>query len=299
MTTLKDFFQTIFGPNYSDKHIGVGSRPQDTASKSLSDIEEGEYAYYTLNALKPGSKRCDANVIEYLNFMLEFDEGTIQEQLDFIKGAGIPYTALVYSGKKSVHVIISLEEPVYTEKPLNSPGNIEVMPIETYKNIHRRMIRAFKADPANINPANFTRMPFTVRNGQLQSLLELKEPISQETFFNFINSLPEIDRPVTIKQDRELKEFERGALRLQTLDFLSKGDSSLSDKSKHYQLLDCVQDLYNQNYDEDEITHLLVKSAFTLRFPGRVGEVKRAIEYTTKQGFTEKCSETIIDDVSV
>ena len=283
---FKTFLSTIFDGDMT-KHLGVGRSAKDTMALNLYNIPEGEYCYYTLNLLKEGTTRKDVNVLEYRNFMLEFDEGTLQEQLQIIRDNNVPYTALVHSGSKSLHVIISLTEPLDIS-------------LEEYKNIHRRLIATVGADPANINPANFTRMPLTMRGDTLQSLIQLKKQVPTNEFLEFVDTLKEVNiRVQGAKLISEYDEFERGALKIQTLDFLAKGDSELSNKDKHYQLLDSVDDLRNQNYSIEEAEHLLVKSAFTLRFPDRIGEVRRAIEDMYRKGNDEEFNKVRIDNVSV
>lgn len=78
-------------------------------------------------------------------FLLEWDTGTVDEQLQHIKDNGIPVSSLVWSGNKSVHALIVLETPI--------PN------IDAYRYLARWACTAAGADGANINPCRFTRIP--------------------------------------------------------------------------------------------------------------------------------------------
>lgn len=118
--------------------------------------------FFSINPLK--SNRTDANVTCYRNILLEFDDMPPAEQLELLKP--VPFTTLVWSGGKSFHAIISLEEPCKTRKE--------------YDSLVRRIYKVMPSvDKANKNPSRFSRMPGKVRdNGQLQ---ELRDVICRRT----------------------------------------------------------------------------------------------------------------------
>jgi hypothetical protein len=52
------------------------------------------------------------NVTSIRNFAIEFDECTVQEQGERLKLSKLPYSAIIYSGGKSLHTPIALEDPI-------------------------------------------------------------------------------------------------------------------------------------------------------------------------------------------
>lgn len=64
----------------------------------------------TLVALNPiKGWREDANCTAYRNFLIEMDYGPLAEQLAYAKKIELPYSAVVFSGNKSLHFLISLD----------------------------------------------------------------------------------------------------------------------------------------------------------------------------------------------
>jgi len=81
--------------------------------------------FFCINALNPAldanptepwhrvdlPRRADHNVICFRNFLLEIDNMPIEQQVEHVRNL-VPVTAIVFSGKKSYHFIISLTEPM-------------------------------------------------------------------------------------------------------------------------------------------------------------------------------------------
>lgn len=67
-----------------------------------------------LNPIK--GYREDANCIKYRNFLIEMDYGDLTEQLIYARKMELPYSAVIFSGNKSLHFLISLDEDIPTEK---------------------------------------------------------------------------------------------------------------------------------------------------------------------------------------
>jgi hypothetical protein len=71
-------------------------------------------AFFCINPLRdPEGKVSLENVACYRNILIEFDKGSLKAQENkYEKRYQIPYTTKTFSGSKSLHYIISLEEPV-------------------------------------------------------------------------------------------------------------------------------------------------------------------------------------------
>ena len=132
-----------------------------------------------LAALNPIEGYCrDINVKAYRNFLIEIDVGTIDQQIDYIKRSGIPYSAMVFSGNKSVHVLISLDKPLDDEKSYR----------KTFQWINNILPLI---DEHCINPSRKIRIPGVEREpGKIQKLLEFKGKVLSKDLADWLNKHP-------------------------------------------------------------------------------------------------------------
>jgi hypothetical protein len=125
--------------------------------------------------------RNDANCIAFRNFLVEMDFGSNEEQLKYIKSIGLPYSAITFSGNKSLHVLVSLDTDIPNEK------------------IYRKWAEwalaiANMADPNTKNPSRSIRIPGALREpGKLQALVEYKGPTKISDFHRWLQSHPEAE----------------------------------------------------------------------------------------------------------
>lgn len=114
-----------------------------------------------VNPLVPSSTRKRANLHKYRNFLIEFDDIPVEEQLEYVESLGLPYTTAVFSGNKSVHFVIALSTDIS---------------VEYYIDIQNRLKKCVeKCDKSCLEPARLTRMP-----GPVQTLLASKEKVDIE-----------------------------------------------------------------------------------------------------------------------
>jgi hypothetical protein len=143
------------------------------------DIQSANSQDLTLVALNPiQGFRLDSNCTSYRNFLLELDTGEIDRQIEYIKNIDVPYSALVFSGGKSVHTLVSLDED---------------LPNETiYRKFAEWMLAiATIADQNTKNPSRSIRIPGAFREpGKRQELLEYRGPISIIEFVSWLNRHP-------------------------------------------------------------------------------------------------------------
>lgn len=173
--SMEKFLSLVFDPEdhtcYTQSPNGteVGWQPLE------SDL------FYCVNSLCPDKdlnptqawhradrpRRADANVIKLRNFLIEIDSMPIEEQRPYMDSLKVPYSAVVFSGSKSLHFVLSLEQPVPT--------------YEQYMDISRRLHRLIThADHSSKNPSRLSRLPFRVRpdTGKMQELIYLGSRIS-------------------------------------------------------------------------------------------------------------------------
>ena len=129
-----------------------------------SDVPYSSYEFEVLNELKDYVNRRDDNCIQHTRFLFEMDNVSIQEQLTYLKTNKDYITRCVYSGSKSLHMIIQL------------PDDWESTCKDNYKDIWQilnTILFDSKCDYACSNPSRLTRRPGAYRadTKKLQKLL--------------------------------------------------------------------------------------------------------------------------------
>jgi hypothetical protein len=133
-----------------------------------------------LVSLNPNNKwRNDESVTAYRNILIEMDTGSIKQQLDHIKAIGVPYSAAVFSGNKSIHFLISLDKDLPDEK--------------TYRLFSMWVIKAIPlADQQTFNPSRSIRIPGAYREpGKKQRLMEYKGPVAITDLMAWLRKHPD------------------------------------------------------------------------------------------------------------
>lgn len=161
---------------FGQQHTAVACNP-------IHLLTSGEHQLVGLNPMV--NSRRDSNVQVFRNILVEQDVGSVDEQIQYIKEMGFPYSSAVYSGNKSVHFLVSLDKPL--------PD------LRSYKFVSKWILRILsKADQATINPSRFTRVPGTLRtSGKMQELVDLGNRIQRETLNVWLNSFPK-EKPTEI-----------------------------------------------------------------------------------------------------
>lgn len=206
------FFKLLFKP-------GEGICSGDYKAKDVGEFVVEGARFFSVNPLdfkrdhgyesKPyyredTPRRADINVSSFRNFMYEMDTLDLKLQCKIFKEMPLPFASLVYSGGKSIHAIISLENEL--------PVQPHVCPsVEEYKYLHER-IRLYMElfikdkfgleptgksffDASSKNPSRLSRVPGSVRdNGKLQELLYLGRQMSADEFSDLLIKAPEITR---------------------------------------------------------------------------------------------------------
>ena len=111
-----------------------------------------------LNPIK--GYREDLNCTSFRNFLVEMDTGSLQDQLAYVKQLGMPYSAAIFSGNKSIHFLLSLDQDLPSES--------------VYRTISEWILSIVTlADQQTKNPSRSIRIPGAFREpGKQQQLLE-------------------------------------------------------------------------------------------------------------------------------
>ena len=218
-TSVDKFFHTLFGGH---DHIVAGDR-FETKPELMGNIVEkaSKYAFplYTVNPIHPSidfaygydpkkyepnkPRRADLNCTSLKNLMFEIDGIPLDDQLELLFRSGIPWTAIVFSGNKSYHAILSLEDNL--GEPHTQEG------VEQYKQVWKRLAALINAeyagkivslnegvlDEATKNPSRFSRFPNYMRSGHLQRIEFMGSKCSMATLNKILEKCPLVKAPET------------------------------------------------------------------------------------------------------
>ena len=112
------------------------------------------YEFEVLNELKDCRNRTDDNCIQHTRFLFEMDSTSLDEQLTYLNRNKEYITRCVYSGSKSLHMIIQFT------------NDFEQTCKDNYKeiwNILNSILFDSKCDCACSNPSRLTRRPGAIR----------------------------------------------------------------------------------------------------------------------------------------
>ena len=112
------------------------------------------YEFEVLNELKDLRNRTDDNCIEHTRFLFEMDNSTLDEQLNYLRRNKEYITRCVFSGSKSLHMIIQFT------------NDFEQTCKDNYKEIWHiinQILFDSKCDIACSNPSRLTRRPGAIR----------------------------------------------------------------------------------------------------------------------------------------
>lgn len=194
------FFQAIFN---ADELTCFSMTAKATFLSKVSDWSERQDPFFSVNPLH--TSRADANVTAFRTFLIECDKLPKHEQLEYIKGLGMPWTTCVDSGGKSVHFTICLDRDLPNEA--------------AYRKLAARIHRVVdKADHTTKNPSRFSRVGGAIRdNGKEQKILGIRGRVSIEVLENWLSQFPDV------KQEAEPMAAVgkgEGQLSAQTLNFI-------------------------------------------------------------------------------
>jgi len=159
----KKFLNTLFdeGEEICISHDGYAykSLPQKSLDGPITlisnnpkvksrSINEDDITLVAINPIT--GPRNDLSVTAYRSFLVECDEGSLAEQFQYVEESGMPYSVCVFSGNKSLHFGIVLDEPIPHES--------------TWRSINQWILNIMdRADQQTKNPSRSIRFPGNIR----------------------------------------------------------------------------------------------------------------------------------------
>lgn len=121
----------------------------------------------------------DASCYKYRNFLIEMDVGPLSDQMVYIKRLEMPYSAIVFSGGKSLHFLVSLAEDLPDEK--------------TWRKVSEWILSIVTmADQNTKNPSRRIRVPGAKRDDSKQALVELIGAVPNKTLGTWLKKYPHL-----------------------------------------------------------------------------------------------------------
>lgn len=154
-----------------------------------------EIVLVAINPIKGARK--DDNVTAFRTFMVELDVGSTKDQFEYIKSKNMPYSACVFSGGKSLHYAITLDQDLPSYKIWRFYAEWILRCVE-------------RADQQTKNPSRGIRMAGNLRDGNLMNLVDYRGPVSLDALkawlSNYEGLMPvEREKPVIITQEPDLQ----------------------------------------------------------------------------------------------
>jgi hypothetical protein len=172
--------------NAMDGIVTLVPTPESTAKRKLvweNSFEKVDSSQLLLCALNPieGYRR-DENVVKFRNFLVELDTSSLENQRRYVDSIGLPWSACVFSGSKSLHFLVSVTP--------------DIPSIKEWRKLAEWMLNiCTMADQQTKNPTRSIRIPGAIRpeTGKTQDLVEFKGPVQLEELMNWLRLHPEAE----------------------------------------------------------------------------------------------------------
>ena len=235
----QEWIDTLFR---SGEYTCMGHRFENKTF-SVSKIAES-HEYVSINPMKKGTTRKGINVTRFSNFLFEMDKYNKKEQYAIIKRSGLPWSAVVDSGNKSLHFIVALEENL-GERSLYT----------AYFKAINSVLTKYGADidEGCKDPGRFTRSPFGVNtkkelverksniHDRVQKVGQVKGRVTQKQLdswleMNDVNVLDFVEVPVVRSEIKGSTSNAAIALKADWIDkYILKSHPPYEDGNYNYQ----------------------------------------------------------------
>lgn len=167
--------------------------PEDAYNPTPFWTSANEIQLVAINPIN-GFRR-DENVTAFRSFLVELDEGSMKDQYDYVKDLKLPWSACVFSGNKSLHFAVTLDEDLPDE--------------DTYRFFIEWILKIVsKADQKTKNPSRSIRFAGNLRKetGEEMKLLEMRERVKLQDLMSWLSNYPHLDPRNDIKKTSKERE---------------------------------------------------------------------------------------------
>ncbi len=260
LTLFKQGEGVCFGRHFKD------TRVQPLTQSLVEDVSQFEF--FCINPLlidrdlEPPEwghpdvgRRAGVNVTTFRSFLIECDKGSLDEQREYIDRLQIPYCMATYSGSKSIHFVVSLQNDVTSEEWVAAAERLAVL----IKGADRKALT---------DRVRFSRMPSHIRKdkGREQSLVFLD--INRRPTLEDLNKMLDYRGANVPTYKRILgprKIYSRtddGGIKMpEYYTDLYEGRTNLGTGERHAALQKFSLWLCRQGVEEDSITEMLFRVA--------------------------------------
>ena len=238
MDKQKQFLNLFFNEN---ELVSLVKSKFDTSISTQEDCDIENGVLLCLNPLKDTRK--DENVSAYRSFLVEVDDLSLKEQKEYIEKLEMPYSCCVYSGNKSLHYGIVLDQDLPTE--------------QIYRYLAQWILNIVSlADKNCKNPSRSIRFPNNARPDtcKIQHLIELKQRISLEGLYHWLTKYPN-HRPIVESRPTPAATGEKWPLPSWVQQKLENGINNLSGRNVQWFGIGC--EFAKAGYTPEETLHYL------------------------------------------
>jgi hypothetical protein len=219
----------------------------ESVAKRKITLEQGTERVNTsqviLVALNPiEGYRSDINCKAFRNFLVEVDYGPLAAQLEYVRKLGLPYSAVVFSGNKSLHFLISLDQDLPSEN--------------AYRVLSEWILKIVTlADQNTQNPSRSIRIPGAWREPKKQQkLVEIRGQTRYEDLLAWLKEHPEA-KPKPKEKRKIVGQHDFSKLKQWTVDLLINGLDASKGRNKQWFSIACEFAL--AGYSEDDTLDIL------------------------------------------
>lgn len=208
---------------------------------AIRTVSSDQMTLVSLNPIK--GWRQDHFTTAFRSFMVEIDHGSIPDQKKYIENTGLPYSACIFSGNKSLHFLVTLDQDL--------PGEKE------WRHLAEWILNAITlADKNTKNPSRSLRIPGAFREpGKKQLAVKLNGRISLKTLYEWLQKHPDA-KPMPPRARRPISDSAAASnLKPHIKAMLKKGPDPVRGRNKHWFAIACEFAL--AGYSEDDTIQIL------------------------------------------
>lgn len=200
----------------------------------------GQLTLVALNPIK--GFRTDESCTAFRSFLVEMDYGPLAQQLAYAKRIGLPYSAVIFSGNKSLHFLVTLDQDLPDE--------------ETWRRLSEWMLGiATMADEKTKNPSRSIRIPGAERDpGKFQKLVEFRGAISLKDLSSWLLKYPGA-KPVVYEKRVPSGKLDYNLIKPWCRDLLINGLKA--DKGRNQQWFSIACEFALAGFSEDDTLDIL------------------------------------------